>query len=323
MQSDLQKKVHSQEVKCSKWMKAHFGWLSPWLELVRLPNLFTVFGDPLMGASLAVLALGAQLTAGRVVCVCLASLFLYGYGVILNDWVDAEEDAQHRPERPIPSGRISRTSALVLGIFLALCGVVFAGLCGNMPCLISLVLVILITASNLVLKTNALAGAVGMGLCRAMNVAMGASLAGVSMAMLFPILGTGVFIALVTLLAAREERVQHPQLNVFLPALAFVAAWLLGVPCVVSAVPQTAVWQSLIFLVVAVALSWWFAVRVYNQTVAAPDYQAFIGKELLCLLPWQFAWVMLACSGHFWQTAIWCAVAYVLARVLAHCYKQS
>ena len=189
MQSDLQKKIHSSEVKCSKWMKEHFGWLNAWLELVRLPNLFTVFGDALMGVSLAMLALGVQLTTGRVLCVCLASLFLYSFGVSLNDLVDAEADARHRPERPIPSGRISRMAALSFAIFLGLCGVVFAGLCGNLSCLISLVLVVLIVAYNLVLKKNAVAGAVGMGLCRAMDVALGASLAGVSMSMLFPILG--------------------------------------------------------------------------------------------------------------------------------------
>ena len=40
---------------------------------------------------------------------------LYAAGMVLNDAFDAELDARERPERPIPSGRISRSRHGVLG----------------------------------------------------------------------------------------------------------------------------------------------------------------------------------------------------------------
>src|SRR5262245_63491269 len=42
------------------------------------------------------------------------SLF-YSGGMALNDAFDAEIDARERPERPIPSGRVSRGTVLALG----------------------------------------------------------------------------------------------------------------------------------------------------------------------------------------------------------------
>jgi 4-hydroxybenzoate polyprenyltransferase len=44
--------------------------------------------------------------------------------MILNDWADATRDAKHRPERPIPSGRIARSP----GVSWRLPGCLLAGL---------------------------------------------------------------------------------------------------------------------------------------------------------------------------------------------------
>ena len=44
-----------------------------------------------------------------------ASAGLYAGGVVLNDYFDREVDAVERPERPIPSGRVAGSHALVLG----------------------------------------------------------------------------------------------------------------------------------------------------------------------------------------------------------------
>lgn len=52
-----------------------------------------------------------------------SSLAIYHGAMMLNDWADREHDAQTRPERPIPSGRIDSTSALTAGTLLLFFGV--------------------------------------------------------------------------------------------------------------------------------------------------------------------------------------------------------
>ena len=74
-------------------------------ELVRAPAALSVPGDALAGAASAGWPAGAphgaRSPAGRrVVC-------LYWAGMALNDWADRDLDAVERPERPIPSGRVS------------------------------------------------------------------------------------------------------------------------------------------------------------------------------------------------------------------------
>jgi 4-hydroxybenzoate polyprenyltransferase len=89
-------------------------WRS-YLLLARVSNLPTVWSNTLAGATAAA---GAGLLAAdaRVlgVVVVAASLFYVG-GMFLNDAFDAAVDAAQRPERPIPSGDLSRREAFAVG----------------------------------------------------------------------------------------------------------------------------------------------------------------------------------------------------------------
>ncbi len=68
--------------------------------------------------------LGANLwpAGGTAWLQILAALCVYHGGMALNDWADRRHDAATRPERPIPSGRISAGFALGLGLTLSLVG---------------------------------------------------------------------------------------------------------------------------------------------------------------------------------------------------------
>lgn len=81
------------------------------LELARVSNLPTVWSNVLAGAVLG----AASPKALPVVVAGLAGTLLYSGGMFLNDAFDAEIDARERPERPIPSGRIGRTTVFVAG----------------------------------------------------------------------------------------------------------------------------------------------------------------------------------------------------------------
>ena len=98
-----------------------------WLQLIRLPNAFTVPGDVVAGWYLA----GA---AGRPGLFLLlgSSLSMYWAGLILNDCFDLEKDREERPDRPLPSGRISLAVAWTAGLSLLTLGLVLAALTGHL-----------------------------------------------------------------------------------------------------------------------------------------------------------------------------------------------
>ncbi|RDI69529.1 4-hydroxybenzoate polyprenyltransferase [Halopelagius longus] len=146
--------------------------LSGYAALVRVPNLFTAPPDVLAGIALAT-AVGTSVLVTEALGAAVASVLLYAGGTTLNDYFDAEVDAEERPERPIPSGRVSRTTALALGTALLVSGVavafVAAGLsAGFVAALVALVVVLY----DGPLKGGP-AGFLAMGTARGLNVTLG------------------------------------------------------------------------------------------------------------------------------------------------------
>ena len=84
---------------------------NPWLRLFRVPNLPTVPGDALVGAAFMMPEEGVTLPQAFAAGV--GVLFLYMYGLVDNDLVDAAADAENAPDRPIPRGEISQRAAMV------------------------------------------------------------------------------------------------------------------------------------------------------------------------------------------------------------------
>lgn len=166
-----------------------------WLQLLRVPNFLTVPGDIVAGF---LLAHGAAASPGcELAVLAAASLCFYAGGLVLNDLADFEVDAKERPERPLPSGRVSREAAqLVMAVFFAggllLCLSVGAGQFQG-----GLLLAALVVIYNQHAKKSPVAGPVVMGLCRGFNLLLGASLVTV-----FPV-GVWICAAVETLFIAR------------------------------------------------------------------------------------------------------------------------
>lgn len=89
-----------------------------YLRLLRVGTLFSPAADVVAGACLVGLPWSVELVRAAV-----ASVLVYAAGMVLNDHADRREDAVQRPERPIPSGQISATTALVFGLALVAAGV--------------------------------------------------------------------------------------------------------------------------------------------------------------------------------------------------------
>lgn len=81
------------------------------LRLGRVSNLPTVWTNMLTGIVLA----GGQVLDARTLPLLIALSLFYVAGMYLNDAFDAEIDAVERPERPIPSGQVSRQVVSTLG----------------------------------------------------------------------------------------------------------------------------------------------------------------------------------------------------------------
>src|ERR1051326_4174141 len=154
-------------------------------QLVRLPNVFTALADICLGA-VAVLGMGGNL-GGRwwnFLLLLLSSACLYCAGMVWNDVFDIEQDRRERPFGPIPSGRVSRRAAMLLGVILLGVGLVCTAAAGiraggwsSLSLSVAGLLVIMILSYDGFLKRTWL-GPVGMGTCRFLNVLLGVSVAG-------------------------------------------------------------------------------------------------------------------------------------------------
>jgi UbiA prenyltransferase family protein len=173
-------------------------WWPGWrvtAELVRLPAALSVPGDVLAGA-----AAGRWPSGRRTAGLAGSSVCLYWAGMALNDWADRDEDAEHRPWRPIPSGRVPARSALGLATILTGAGLGLARLAGGRAALrTAMALAATVWAYDLGAKRTR-AGPPIMAAARGLNVFLGCS----SVAASIPAATVAGHIAAVTAMSAHE-----------------------------------------------------------------------------------------------------------------------
>lgn len=196
------------------------GSLRAWLQLMRPPNLITVPGDPLAGFLVAGMYV-EKISLISVLPVLISAVLLYISGLILNDVADFKEDLMYRPERPLPSGDVSRRQALAVGLFLMTAGIGSAAWGGMMPAVTAACLAVLILFYNFVTRRSAVLGVFNMGLCRGTSVLLGASVAGMFHPMVL-IVAAGVtfFIMEVSVVALCEAEGKIRKGSRWLPAFA-------------------------------------------------------------------------------------------------------
>lgn len=176
--------------------------LKAWAQLLRVANLLTVPGDAIAGFWLTA---GAG-TPGRALAAAIAvGVLLYAAGLALNDFCDRKVDAEERPARPIPSGRIAPRAALAAAGALGAIAWLLAGtLLPGRALAVTASLSALIVLYNVYAKRYAWFGIPVMALCRGGSFLLGWSAAasgtphwGACTLLMF-------YIALVSIVAARE-----------------------------------------------------------------------------------------------------------------------
>lgn len=209
------------------------GRLRAYLELFRLPNVFTAIADVLMGFLLLHASFEPWAPLALLV---IASGLLYMAGMVLNDVFDLEIDARDRPGRPLPSGRIDPGFAKLLGCELMLVGVAAGWLAAWLvgcwaPGIVATALAAAVWLYDAWLKRTPL-GPLGMGSCRFLNVLLGTSAAAAMWHVMHWIVaaGIGLYIVGVTWFARTEaRRSARPQLaaalGVILAGLALLTSF--------------------------------------------------------------------------------------------------
>jgi 4-hydroxybenzoate polyprenyltransferase len=251
--------------------------LGDWVELVRLPAVFSAWSNILAAHLIA--------TTGsphwRLLALQLAiTTSLYWAGMVLNDCFDLNNDRIERPERPLPSGRIAPRAAWTVGFGLLLAGVTLGGVAGPHPFLISMLLALAIVGYDAWFK-NGLLGPAAMGLCRWLNWLLGLSVGLLLVPELLLALPVFLYTLSVTLLSRAETvsgnrlAVRHAAIALGVTLAAIVGLYLVGLLTDPYALALT---------VVAGALLIRRLLRLMDDPPAA-RVRASVGLMLLCMIP--------------------------------------
>jgi 4-hydroxybenzoate polyprenyltransferase len=270
--------------------------LSNYAQLVRLPNLPSAISNICLGA-LATQDLYSHLPSRLLpfFLLLLASACLYCGGMVWNDYFDREQDRRERPDRPIPSGRVSPGAAARLGVVLLALGVVFSGLAGwvlglrndggdsRLPLLYSLCLVVAILLYDGPLKRT-WAGPIVMGLCRGLNVLLGVSVAGSAA---WPAghlaLVVGLYVAGVTWFARTEAKVSNRN-HLTLAAYVMLIALLAALPLPVGLKTTDVSSPLFTYLLVVFGFAIGFPVSHAILTPIATNVQSAVKRSLMGLI---------------------------------------
>ncbi len=187
--------------------------IRPFLQLCRLPAVFTALADIFLGYLLVHVSFlsGHEQSPVDFLLLLGTSACLYLSGMVWNDVFDRNVDATERPNRPLPSGRVSLGTAVMFASTLMLTGLICAVIVGRNTLIVAGLLTVCIMAYDGGLKRT-IVGPVAMGGCRFLNVILGASSDWLRFEQvwwrpqLWVAVGLGVYIVGVTWFARTEAR---------------------------------------------------------------------------------------------------------------------
>jgi 4-hydroxybenzoate polyprenyltransferase len=161
-----------------------------------------------------------------------AGLLFYAAGLLVNDVADLEVDRRERPGRPLPSGCISAAAARNAAFLLMVGAMLICLRLGGKTVPVGAALCAAILAYNFRLKKIAVLGPLNMGLCRALNLALGASVVGTASPLL---IGASsiltAYVATVTHLARKEAEKAPSGWACWVPPTVLLAAMCFFVKC--------------------------------------------------------------------------------------------
>lgn len=147
--------------------------LSGWFQLLRLPHIFTVPGDPLIGFLIAGGLVLDRHGLPSVIAACFISMAMSLFGIITNDLADIQIDTTQHPDRPLPRGVVSPRAASYAAQMCFLAAVVPAIWLGWRFFFVTLVALISIYSYNFYVKYRPKRASVMMAVMRDLTFGLG------------------------------------------------------------------------------------------------------------------------------------------------------
>jgi len=172
-----------------------------YLQLVRLPGIFTAFSNVLIGYFFS-FSFNSEIIF--LPYLLATSGMLFCSGMIFNDYFDYNLDKKERSFRPLPSGKISKHNALLIGFIFLILANISASFLGFDSLIISLILSCMILFYNLKLKSISFLGILNLSLIRMLNILLGFSIIGISFEFIQYLFPLGIFVVGISVLAKNE-----------------------------------------------------------------------------------------------------------------------
>ncbi|MDW3192072.1 MAG: UbiA-like protein EboC [Cytophagales bacterium] len=183
------------------------GRPNPYLVLVRPANVVTAIADIFAGIALSG-ALVSNFFNDHIwsgLALVLTTACLYAGGIVFNDVFDFELDKKERPERPLPSGQITKEKAAWFGLTLFIIALSASAQVSTISAMLAIGIIICATSYDKYFKQTLVGGPLVMGMCRGLNLLLGVSIIQGQVFELWWISGLPVlFIAAITLTSKGE-----------------------------------------------------------------------------------------------------------------------
>lgn len=182
------------------------GKIKYYLRLLRPANILTAISDVLAGVALSTASSDAVgIGETDILWLCMATIGLYGGGIVFNDVFDAAIDRFERSERPIPSGKVSVRQAALFGSLFFVFGLLAACTVNVTAGMIAGFIVCAALLYNKWAKHHRLFGPLVMGLCRGANLLLGIAIVSHNLLVMgYIALVPIVYIAAITLISSGE-----------------------------------------------------------------------------------------------------------------------
>ncbi|UBM58501.1 UbiA-like protein EboC [Marinilongibacter aquaticus] len=231
------------------------------LTMMRPANVLTAIADIFAGVAIAGYFSNGPIYWEPVAWLAFSSACLYAAGVVFNDVFDLELDAKERPERPLPSGKIAKSTAVLVGLILLLVAFVAAFAVHFQAGIIAFCVALAALFYDKTAKHHVFWGPLFMGVCRGLNLLLGMSiLSADSIPVLWPICFLPIlFIFAITLSAQGEVHGKNRQSLILALLLDLTVA---AVLCLLAYFKLMDFWSMCPFLLL------WLGMNLYAKVQA-------------------------------------------------------
>lgn len=261
------------------------------LQLIRPANIITAIADIFAGIAIAGFLfpeIWNQELLIQILLLLISTTGLYSGGIIFNDIFDYETDKVNRPERVLPSGRISLKQGKILGAVLFLIGILSAFLVSELSGIIAVIVMFLALLYDKFAKHNKLLGPINMGLCRGGNLILGMSI-NLTLDPKYWIIGLVpvIFISAITLTAQKETKGKN---KIAIGIAMLLDLFIVLAFFIMSFYTELSLWNTALFLTL------WYGMNTYAKAKAVINnnplfIQKAVKMGILSLIPLNASYV--------------------------------